>query len=63
MANSPSSKKRARQSVDRRSRNASQRSLVRTMIKKVVSAIETKDIKAAENAYNMAVPVIDRMGK
>ncbi len=61
MANSPSAKKRARQAVVRRSRNASQRSLVRTMIKKVLAAIETKDVEAAKVAYIAAVPVIDRM--
>ena len=61
MANSPSAKKRARQAVVRRNRNASQRSLVRTMIKKVVAAIDAKDIEAAKTAYNTAVPVIDRM--
>lgn len=61
MANSPSAKKRARQAVVRRNSNASQRSLVRTMIKKVVAAIDAKDAEAAKTAYSAAVPVIDRM--
>ena len=61
MANSPSAKKRARQAVGRRNHNASQRSLVRTVIKKVIAAIDAKDVEAAKNAFSAAVPVIDRM--
>ncbi len=61
MANSPSARKRARQSEDRRQHNASLRSMVRTSIKKVVKAIDAKDIEAAKAAYTAAVPVIDRM--
>ena len=59
MANSPQAKKRARQAVKRRARNASQRSLVRTYIKKVVAAIASGDKQAAQQAYATAVPVID----
>ena len=61
MANSPQAKKRARQSERRRNHNASLRSVVRTMIKKVNSAISTGDAAAAKAAYDSAVPVIDRM--
>ena len=61
MANSPSAKKRARTQEKRRQHNASQRSMVRTYIKKVVAAIESKDAVAAQAAYTAAVPVIDRM--
>ena len=61
MANSPSAKKRARQALVRRGRNAGQRSFVRTMIKKVVTAIDSGDEQAARAAYVQAVPVIDRM--
>ena len=61
MANSPSAKKRARQSEVRRQHNASLRSMVRTTIKKVVRAVEAKDVEAAQAAYSVAVPVIDRM--
>jgi len=61
MANSPSARKRARQSENRRQHNASLRSMVRTSIKKVVKAIDAKDIEAAKAAYTAAVPVIDRM--
>lgn len=60
MANSPQAKKRARQAVKARARNTSQRSMVRTYIKKVLAAIKTGDKQAAQAAYNAAVPVIDR---
>lgn len=61
MANIPSAKKRARQAEKRRSHNASLRSMVRTYIKNVVKAIDTKDLEKAKTAYAAAVPVIDRM--
>ena len=61
MANSPQSRKRARQAETRRQRNASQRSRVRTSIKKVRGAIDSGDAKAAAEALDAAVPVIDRM--
>ena len=61
MANSPQAKKRARQSEKRRNHNASLRSLVRTVIKKVNAAVEAGDAAAAKSAYDAAVPVIDRM--
>ena len=61
MANSPQARKRARQAETRRSHNASFRSMVRTYIKKVDAALESKDYDSATSAYNAAVPVIDRM--
>ena len=61
MANSPQAKKRARQAVKRRTHTASLRSLVRTVIKKVDSAVGSGDADAAKAAYGDAVPVIDRM--
>lgn len=61
MANNPQAKKRARQSEARRQRNAGQRSMLRTYIKKVVQAISTKNAENAQVAYQEAVPVIDRM--
>lgn len=60
MANSLSARKRARQAEKHRLRNASQRSHVRTAIKKVLTAIESGDKGAAEEAYKAAVPAIDR---
>ena len=61
MANSPQSKKRARQAVKRRAHTASLRSMVRTYIKKVVAAIASGDVEQAKAAYKEATPVIDRM--
>lgn len=61
MANSPQAKKRARQAEKRRIHNASLRSTVRTSIKKVIAAIASGNADQAKQAYNEAVPVIDRM--
>lgn len=61
MANTASARKRARQAESRRQQNASQRSMVRTVIKKVQAAIGKGDYEAAQAAYASAVPVIDRM--
>lgn len=61
MANIASAKKRARQAEKNRQHNASLRSMVRTYIKKVLTALATGDKKIAQEAYTAAVPVIDRM--
>jgi small subunit ribosomal protein S20 len=61
LANILSAKKRTRQSVKRRMHNASFRSLMRTEVKKVVTALENKDKAAATSAYLKAVPVIDKL--
>jgi small subunit ribosomal protein S20 len=61
LANSAQAKKRARQAEGRRRHNASLRSLVRTVIKKVIAAIDAGDAEQAKTAYSEAVPVIDRM--
>ncbi len=60
MANSLQARKRARQAEKHRLRNASQRSAMRTAIKKVNAAIEAGDKTAAEEAFKAAVPAIDR---
>lgn len=60
MANTASAKKRARQAVKARARNAGQRSMIRTTIKKVVKAVDAKDKAAALAAYADMVPVLDR---
>lgn len=61
MANSAGSRKRARQAVKRRSHNASLRSMVRTQIKKVRAAIETKNYDDAQAALTVAAPFVDKM--
>ncbi|MCB1692577.1 MAG: 30S ribosomal protein S20 [Pseudomonadales bacterium] len=60
MANTPQARKRAKQAEKRRKRNASQRSALRTAIKKVVAAIQNGQVEPASSAYSAAVPVIDR---
>ena len=61
MANSAQARKRARQNVKARKHNASLRSMVRTYIKRTLSAIATGEHAAATEAYKATVPVIDRM--
>lgn len=60
MANIKSAKKRARQTVVRNARNASQRSMLRTYVKKVLKAIQANDAAGAQEAYKAAEPVLDR---
>ncbi len=59
MANSPQARKRSRQAEKRRQRNAGQRSMMRTSVKKVVYAIRDGNKADAEAAYKAAVPVLD----
>ena len=60
MANIKSSKKRAKQAVVRNARNAAQRSMLRTSVKKVLKAIEAGDAAAANEAFATAQPILDR---
>jgi small subunit ribosomal protein S20 len=60
VANIKSAKKRAKQAVVRNARNSSQRSMLRTAVKKVLKAIEAKDTTAATDAFNTAQPILDR---
>lgn len=61
MANTAQAKKRAIQAEQRRQRNVSHRSLVRTFIKKVITAIRSGNKDSAKTAYQTAVPIIDKM--
>ncbi len=61
MANSAQARKRARQAEQRRQHNAGRRSMMRTEVKKVISAIDAGDKAAAEAAFKAAVPMLDRM--
>jgi len=61
VANSPSSKKRARQQDKRRQHNNSQRSMVRTYIKKVDSAVASGNYDNAQAAFLAAAPIVDKM--
>jgi small subunit ribosomal protein S20 len=61
VANSPQARKRARQNDKRRAHNASLRSLVRTKIKQVLASVNAGDASASQDAFQRAVPVIDKM--
>ena len=61
MANSAQARKRARQAEKHRRQNASHRSMVRTYIKRVQSAIDEGNFDDASAALSAATPVIDRM--
>jgi len=60
LSNSLQARKRARQAEKRRQHNASFRSAMRTSMKKVVKLIDAGDKQAAAEAYEAAVPVIDK---
>lgn len=63
MANSAQARKRARNSEKARQRNASQRSMMRTKVKQVFSAIAAGDKGTAEAALKEAIPVLDHMAR
>jgi len=60
VANIKSAKKRARQAVKRNAQNASQRSMMRTAVKRVLKAIHINDQAAAQTAFASAQPLLDR---
>jgi small subunit ribosomal protein S20 len=59
MANTKQAAKRARQAVKARSHNMSQRSELRTALKKVTAAISVGDKVAAEAVFKSSVSTID----
>jgi len=59
MANSAQARKRARQATQRRAHNMSQRSELRTAIKKVRKAVVSGDKAAAQAVFNESQGVID----
>ena len=61
MANTAQARKRARQSVALNKHNSSLRSMLRTAIKRVRTAIETGDKSAAADVLQKATSVIDRV--
>jgi small subunit ribosomal protein S20 len=60
LANSKQAKKRAVQSEKRRQHNASRRSMMRTLTKKVLAAIEAGDKDVATTELAAATPILDR---
>lgn len=61
MANSPQAIKRARQNKKRALHNHSQRSGMRTAIKKMLKAIAASEIALAKDAFKEAVAILDRL--
>ena len=61
MANTAQARKRARQSVVRNQHNSSLRSMLRTAIKRVRTAIESGDKASAAQVFQASVSVIDRI--
>jgi small subunit ribosomal protein S20 len=59
MANTAQARKRARQATQQRALNMSQRSALRTAIKKVRKAIGAGDKAAAQSVFNDSQSVID----
>lgn len=60
MANTPQSKKRARQNARRLEVNKARRSRIRTYLRKVEEAIASGDKEAAKNALQAAQPELMR---
>ena len=63
MANTKSAEKRAHQASARRGQNVTQRSKVRSAVKKVVAAIQTGNRAEATAALKAATPIIDAMAR
>ncbi len=61
MANTKSAEKAARQAEKHRTRNLALRSRMRTVVRKVTSAVTAGNKQAAEAGYREAVPVIDSL--
>jgi len=63
VANTPQSKKRARQAETRRQRNTSQRSSMRTQLKKVLKAIVDGNKEIAMAAHRIATSIVDKLAR
>lgn len=62
-ARKPSALKRTRQTIKIRARNFSQRSAIRTAVKKVRVAAEGKDQSLAKAAMIEATPILDALAR
>lgn len=63
MANTKSAEKRARQALVRRTQNVTQRSKVRSAVRKVIVAIQSGNKAEATAALRAATPIIDAMAR
>jgi small subunit ribosomal protein S20 len=60
MPNSPSAKKRFRQSEVRRTRNRAVRSEVRSAVRRVRAAVASGDVATSEEAFRKATKMMDQ---
>ena len=60
MANHPSAEKRNRQRITRTARNRAVTSSVRTLVKRVHTAVAAKDKTAAKTALTVAIKALDK---
>lgn len=60
MANSKSAKKRAKQEVVKRQRNLARRSEIKSVVKKVMTALENKEVAQAQELLKVAQVKISR---
>jgi small subunit ribosomal protein S20 len=60
MPNSPSAKKELRKNQKRRLHNRTRRSMLRTAVKKVRTAVDANDKEAADQAFRVAVKKLDQ---
>ena len=63
MANTAQAKKRVKQAEKARARNASQRSTMRTAVKKVLRTLESGDKSALQAVYVSASSALDRAAR
>ena len=62
MPTTSSAKKRHRQSLERRAKNRSVKSSVKTQIRKVRAAVEAGDLATAQTEFRLAAKKLDRAG-
>ena len=60
MANSNQARKRVRQNETTRQRNVSVRSLIKTLIKRVIESVDNKDKALAQSSFKRAQKYLDR---
>ena len=63
MANSQQAKKRARQNITRFELKKSQKTALRTQIKKFLSLIENKQLDEAKESYKLTVKSLSKLAK
>ncbi len=63
LANSPQARKRAKQNLQHQERNVSQRSAMRTQIKKFIKLVKAGNKEGAQEAYRTATSLLDRSAR